>query len=302
MQKKTINSQFNNFKSYLMYLRQCRSLAENVFLFENLPEYVDVAYINKILVEKGSIAWFKDEVMGLLALPWVRQGNLDVYGRPTTIRVYGTNGYTKVLNVGEYVIMYDNYGKYPLLLDITQYAQRLANCVRVQDINISQQKTPRLWKCKQDNLLTLQHAINEVDSFEESIQTYENINLDEVSCILNPAPFVADKVHQEKRNLYNEFLSLIGVANLGIEKKERQIVDEIETSQGGTIASRFSRFTPRKDAIDLINKYLLVEGEKKLEVEYYDGLPTTLKTKEDFNEDVNIEENNIEESGDNNDI
>ena len=107
MQKKTINSQYKNFKVYLMYLRQCRSLAENVFLFEDLPEYVDVAYINKTLVEKGSIAWFKDEVMGLLALPWVRQGNLDVYGRPTTIRVYGTNGYTKELKVGEYVIMYD---------------------------------------------------------------------------------------------------------------------------------------------------------------------------------------------------
>ena len=65
--------------------------------------------------------------------------------------------------------------------------------------------------------------------------------------------------------------------------------------QGGTIASRFSRFTPRKDAIDEINKYLLKDGEEKLEVEYYDGLPTTLKESESDSNDSNdeVEDENI---------
>ena len=286
MQKKTINSQFNNFKSYLMYLRQCRSLAENVFLFENLPEYVDVAYINKILVEKGSIAWFKDEVMGLLALPWVRQGNLDVYGRPTTIRVYGTNGYTKVLNIGEYVIMYDNYGKYPLLLDITQYAQRLANCVRVQDINISQQKTPRYWKTSQDKVESIKGLLNKIDSDENAVIGYEDIDIDNTQCVLEPAPYVTDKLDDYKNNIFNEFLRLIGVANLTVQKKERNIKDEVLASQGGTIASRFSRFEPRKKAVDLINEKFDVD----IQVKFFDGLPTSLDTFEDKVEE-NLEEN-----------
>ena len=277
MQKKTINSQFNNFKSYLMYLRQCRSLAENVFLFENLPEYVDVAYINKILVEKGSIAWFKDEVMGLLALPWVRQGNLDVYGRPTTIRVYGNNGYTKELKVGEYVIMYDNYGKYPLLLDIIQYAQRLANCVRVQDINVSQQKTPRYWKTSQDKVESIKGLLNKIDSDENAVIGYEDIDIDNTQCVLEPAPYVTDKLDDYKNNIFNEFLRLIGVANLTVQKKERNIKDEVLASQGGTIASRFSRFEPRKKAVDLINEKFDVD----IQVKFFDGLPTSLDTFED---------------------
>ena len=282
MQKKTINSQFNSFKSYSMYLRQCKSLAENVFLFEKLPEYVDVAYINKILVEKGSIAWFKDEVMGLLALPWVRQGNLDVYGRPTTMRVYGTNGYTKVLNVGEYVIMYDNYGKYPLLLDIIQYAQRLANCVRVQDINVSQQKTPRYWKTSQDKVESIKGLLNKIDSDENAVIGYEDIDIDNTQCVLEPAPYVTDKLDDYKNNIFNEFLRLIGVANLTVQKKERNIKDEVLASQGGTIASRFSRFEPRKKAVDLINEKFDVD----IQVKFFDGLPTSLDTFED-----KIEEN-----------
>lgn len=43
--------------------------------------------------------------------------------------------------------------------------------------------------------------------------------------------------------------------------------------QGGTIASRFSRFEPRKKAVDEINKKFNLD----IEVKYYDGIPTTIK-------------------------
>lgn len=303
MRKKTIDAQLNNFKCQQYYLRRCLTLSENVFDIKNLPLFIDKAYLNKTLVRQGSIAFFKDEILGLLALPYSVIGKLDVYNRPINIMVYGRNGYTKKLsNAGlkkEFVIMYDNEGRYPLVIDVYQFAHRLALYERTADLNISQQKTPRFIKCNEDTEDTVKDMLNQVDSFEESILSYDNLETEDFEWVLAPAPFVADKIHQEKRNLWNEFLSLIGIANLGVEKKERQIVDEIEQMQGGTIASRFSRFTPRKDAIDLINEYLLNDDEKKLEVEYYDGLPTTLKEPEnDSNNEETKNENIIEiESG-----
>ena len=69
MQRKLINSQLSNFKTYDMYRRQLMTLAENVFEFDGLPEYIDISYVNKKLLRKGSIAFFKDEILGLLALP-----------------------------------------------------------------------------------------------------------------------------------------------------------------------------------------------------------------------------------------
>lgn len=297
MRKKQIDAQLNNFKCQQYYLRRCLTLAENVFDIKNLPLYIDKAYINKTLVRKGAIAFFRDEVLGLLALPFSIIGKLDVYNRPLDIEVMGMNGYTKRLSnrngKKEFVIMYDNEGRYPLLIDIYQYAHRLALYERTSDINISQQKTPRVIKCNSDSEKTIKDMMSQVDSFEESILAYDALEVDDLEFILAPAPFVADKVHQEKRNLWNEFLSLIGIANLGVEKKERQIVDEIEQMQGGTVASRFSRFMPRKDAVEEINKYLLSDNEEKLEVEYYDGLPTTLKEEVNQNEDEIIEDNLI---------
>lgn len=58
---------------------------------------------------------------------------------------------------------------------------------------------------------------------------------------------------------------------MNFQKKERNIKDEVLASQGGTIASRYSRFEPRKKAIDEINRKFGTD----IEVKYYDGLPTT---------------------------
>ena len=282
MKKKLVNSQISNFLTYQMYLRQLLTLAENVFEFEDLPEYIDVAYLNKQLLRKGSVAFFKDEVLGVLALPYTNIGNLDVYGRPTAIEVMGRNGYTRTLKRDEFVIMYDNNGRYPLLMDIYQNAERIANSKKVIDINIAQQKTARVWLAKNDNKLTVERILNDYDGNVESIFGYDSINLDDVQAVVAPAPYVADKIDLHLEKEWAEFFRLIGVANLVEQKKERLIQDEMTASLGGTIASRYSRFEPRQRAIKEINE----KFGTKIKVKYYDGIPTSEK---EVDEKVNKE-------------
>ena len=273
MRKQLINSQLSNFKTYQMYLRQLLTLAENVFEFENMPTFIDTAYLNKNLLRNGSIAFFKDEVMGLLALPYVNIGTLDVYGRPNKIKVMSQNTYTRTLSRDEYVIMYDNNGRYPLFLDITQYAERIALDTRTIDINILQQRTPRFWKTSSDKEKSIKDIINNVDGLENTVLTYQDINLDDIQLVVEPAPYVADKIDIRKEKIWNEFLRLIGIANMNFQKKERNIKDEVFASQGGTVASRYSRFEPRKKAIEEINEKFGTD----IKVKYYDGIPTSEK-------------------------
>ena len=286
MRKKLINSQLTNMKTYLMYREEMLTLAENVFEFKNLPEFIDVSYLNKTLLRNGSIAFFIDEVLGLIALPYDVIGNFDIYGRPLEIMARAANGtYYKKLKRDEFVIMYDNNGRYPIFLDICQMAERIALSKRTIDVNIVQQRTPRIWKTSQDKKRTLQDMLSNIDGMEENIATYESIDIDDMNVVLAPAPFVADKIDLHLDKEWAEFYRLIGVANLIEQKKERMIKDEMSASQGGTIASRFSRFEPRKSAIDEINK----KFGTNIEVSYYDGEPTTEEVKElmeevDFNE------------------
>lgn len=300
MKVKQINSQLSNFRTYEMYKRQLLTLAENVFEFKNLPKFIDTAYLNKKLLRNGSIAFFIDEVMGLLALPYTVLGSLDVYGRPRSIKVMSQNGYTKSLEKpDDFVIMYDNNGSYPLYLDILQYSERLALQTRVSDINIAQQKTPRFWKTKTEKERSIKDLVNNVDSCENVVITYDDTDLDDTTLVLEPAPFVTDKIDIHKEKTWNEFLRLIGVANMNFQKKERNIKDEVLASQGGTIASRYSRYEPRQKAIEEINRKfkdaVLLDGtkalEKEIEVSYYDGLPTS---EEEFINDVESEVDNYD--------
>jgi hypothetical protein len=289
MRKKLINSQLTNMKTYLMYRQEMLTLAENVFEFKNLPEFIDVSYLNKTLLRNGSIAFFKDEVLGLIALPYDVIGNFDIYGRPIEIMARAANGtYYKKLTKDEFVIMYDNNGRYPIFMDICQMAERISLSKRTIDINIVHQRTPRIWKTSQDRKKTLLDMLSNIDGMEENIATYESIDIDDMGVVLAPAPYVADKIDEHLDKEWAEFYRLIGVANLVEQKKERLIKDEMSASQGGTIASRFSRFEPRKRAIDEINKKFGVN----IEVSYYDGEPSTI---EDLSLVDNIEEVDIDD-------
>lgn len=63
----------------------------------------------------------------------------------------------------------------------------------------------------------------------------------------------------------------------------------------GTIASRYNRFEPRRKAIEQINK----KWNLQIEVEFYDGLPTTMKEVIDF---IEGGENNVLDNGNVSDV
>ena len=178
MKTKLINSQLSNFKTYEMYKRQLLTLAENVFEYKNMPEFIDTSFLNKVLLRQGAIAFFKDEVMGLLALPFHNMGKLDVYGRPTSIQVISQNGYSKVIkNRDDFVIMYDNNGRYPLWLDVCAYAERIALDTRTIDINIAQQTYPRILLTDKAQELSMRNLANQIDDNVLNIFADRNLRI-----------------------------------------------------------------------------------------------------------------------------
>ena len=286
MKSKIINSQISNWKTYVMYRTQMTTLAKNVFEFKNLPESIDIAYMNQKLLMNGAIAFFKDDVTDeLTCLPFSdKDAKTDIYGRPNKIMVSGENGYTRWLDKDQFVIMYDNNSMLPIYLDICQYAQRIALCVRTQDVNIKHQRTPRLWKVPQDKEKSIKDAIDDIDAFADQVATYDSTKLEDIEAVLAPAPYVSDKIDDHLAKLWAEFFRLIGVANLQEQKKERVIRDEMYVSQGGTIASRYARFEPRKRAIEKINKMFGLN----IEVSYYDGEPSSEDQKGEENVSMDV--------------
>ena len=291
MEQQQVSAKITNRKTYWMYLQQMLSIASNVFLLRHLPLYIDRDYVNRILLMEGSIAFFYDDILeSILALPYTQVGRLDMYGRPKRIRVYGQNGYSRYLDSYEFVIMYDNSWKRPLYADIVQYASRMASIQRTIDINITQQKTNRIITADDKTLASIKDMIKKIDDNEETIVKFDGIDLGNLDVKLTPAQIVFDKLEEQKEKTWAEFLRLVGVANLTTQKKERNIVDEIRAMQGGTIASRYTRFSPRQDAIDRINTMFKDKLVEKLSIDYYDGEPSTEEKPEEVGEEYDRSE------------
>lgn len=277
MRSKKINSQLCNWNTYKMYIRKMLNLAESVFIYDNLPVNIDIAYFNSVLVKNGSIAVFKDDILGVIALPYEPLGSLDIYGNPINIMARAFNGqYFRKLTKDDFVIIYDNMLKTSIYLDILQIAERIAMKKRVTDINVGQQKTPRFWITSEDKKKTVESMVNDVDGNMDSVVAYDSIDIDELNYVLAPAPYVTDKIEDSLDHDWAEFFELVGIANLQVKKAERLITNEIQVSMGGTIASRYSRFESRRRAIDKINKKFGTD----IKCSFYDGLPSNLVEKE----------------------
>ena len=63
--------------------------------------------------------------------------------------------------------MYDNNGRYPIFEDIIQMSERIALCVRTEDVNIVQQRTPRIWKTNKDKEYTVKNMINQISLLQK---------------------------------------------------------------------------------------------------------------------------------------
>lgn len=244
-----------NTLTYMQYLRRLMELSMSMFEWKNLPSTVDPRYIELRLFETGSVVFFKDDVLGELCLDCIQQGNFDVYGNPITRRAYSCyNNYQKVLNDKDSVIIWNNYLRTNSVTDIQLYAKRLWDLDRSVDVNAKAQKTPILIQCNEKQRLTMKNLYMQYDGNTPFIFADNNIDINGIKAISTQAPYVADKLYQLKNQIWNEALTYLGISNLNINKQERLITDEVSSSQGSTISSRYSRLESRRQAVEKINE------------------------------------------------
>lgn len=252
--KKRWESAWLNSATYSQYYNRLFELAINMYEWKNLPDSVDERFLELTLFTKGMAVFFRDEVMGELALNCTINGRLDVYGIPINRRAFAVNGYQKNLTSADSVIIYNNYTHTNSMLDVEMYARRLYEIERTMDVNVKAQKTPTLIKGTETQMLTLKNLYMQYEGNEPFIYGDKSLDLSGIDVLNTNAPYVADKLNILKRQIWNEALTYLGVENSNTEKKERLVSDEVTTNLGGVEAQRFCRLNARRKAAEAINK------------------------------------------------
>lgn len=258
-----------NGATYVQYYNRLMELSMSMFEWKNLPDTVDERYLELGLFSSGCMIFFKDDVIGELALNMTYQGGFDIYGEPTRRRAYSKyNQFQTTLDKDNSVIIWNNMLRTNSALDVQMFAYRLYNLDRIVDINANAQKTPVLITCDEKQKLTMKNLYMKYEGNYPVIFGDSNLDIKSLSVLKTDAPFVSDKIYDLKVKIWNEALTYLGISNINTTKKERMITDEVIRNQGGTIASRYSRLESRRRAVKKINKMF--------------GLNITVDYREDF--------------------
>lgn len=272
--KKKKNQSFHNTlmangATYVQYYNRLMELSMSMFEWKNLPDTVDERYLELGLFSSGCMVFFKDDVIGELALNMTYQGGFDIYGEPTRRRAYSRyNQFQTTLDKDNSVIIWNNMLRTNSALDVQMFAYRLYNLDRIVDINANAQKTPVLITCDEKQKLTMKNLYMQYEGNYPVIFGDSNLDIKSLSVLKTDAPFVGDKIYDLKVKIWNEALTYLGISNINTTKKERMITDEVIRNLGGTIASRYSRLESRRRAVKKINKMF--------------GLNITVDYREDF--------------------
>ena len=131
-------------------------------------------------------------------------------------------------------------------------------------LNRNAQVTPFFVFVDDKSVLSLKNIFNKIQSFEPVVNlnrqkgkdgTDDFKQLDDyIKVFRTDAPFLLDKLHDEKNRVMNQLLTFIGINNNPIDKKERLVTAEAISNNGAISANIEVGWKARRTAVDLINK------------------------------------------------
>ena len=307
---KFTDSALVNDATYFDYLERFKRIALSMFEWVNLPKSMNARWLERCLYYNGQAALLKDKKYGFINTNCASSGYINIYGLPTRLNCYsfefqqvrtlytGLNSIKENNENEECILVLNNWEGIPTCKSMELFAYRLYEAQRTCDVNIKTQKTPIMVIVNEKQRLMMENLYSQYDGnqpfiFGDEQQLDENM----LKSIDTKAPYIADKVTEYKKEIWNEALTYLGVNNILVDKKERMITDEANANNELINLNLQSFLAPRQQACKEFNeKFGLTGTDKEISVRVRSDLYNIIKkemsiTKDFSNDNENINEN-----------
>ena len=317
---KFIDSAVLNDMTFVDYLERFKKVALSIFEWVNLPPSMNSMYLEKCLFFDGQATLLKDKSYGFINTRCSSSGDVNIYGLPTKLQCYSYNynsvrtlytgllpGLTdkqkEALENSHCILVQNNWERTPTAGTLELFAYRLYEAERTIDTNVKSQKTPVLIMVGEKQRLTMLNLYNQYDGNQPVIFGDKNqLSSDQkpVQAIKTEAPYVADKLTDYKKEIWNEALTFLGINNIMVDKKERLITDEANSNNELINLNLQSYLAPRLEACKQFNeKFGLTGTDKEISVRVRSDLHNIIKEAQsivqDYKEIEQIENINVKE-------
>lgn len=287
-----------NNATYFDYLERFKRIALSMFEWTNLPDSMDARYLERCLYYTGQAAMLYLEPYGYINTKSATSGKLNLYGLPTRIRCYSygeintsrrvfngvseavaqINGYeddTDDDKSTEAILVLNNWEGVATANTVELFAMRMAIAERAIDVNIRAQKTPFVLVTNQNKRLSMMNALDQVEKNAMALVVEQSqLDADSFKTLQTQAPYVADKLTDYKRGIWNEFLTFLGVDNIS-EKRERMISAETMSNNECVNLNMMAGLKPREKAAKEFNQKYGKNIEVKLRSDVFNIIKST---------------------------
>lgn len=293
-----------NDATYIDYLNRFKKIALSIFEWVNLPSSMNARWIERCLYYNGKCALFKDKKYGFINTNCSSAGYINIYGLPSELECYSFEYqsrkklYTGITNEEnqkdtDAVLVLNDWEGSPTSGTMDLFAYRLYEAQRTCDTNIIAQKTPIMVIVDEKQRLMMENLYQQYNGNQPFIFGDKSQLSEEMLRTLDTkAPYIADKITDYKKEIWNEALTFLGINNLMIEKKQRMITDEASSNNELINLNLMSFLAPRQEACKKFNElYGLTGTDKEISVRVRSDLHNIIKnemsTVSDYREDLN---------------
>lgn len=298
--------------TYLDYLNRFKRIALSMFEWVNLPKSMNARWLERCLYYNGQAALLKDKKYGFINTNCASSGYINIYGLPTKLNCYSfefqsvrklytglnplyTEKQREANETNECILVQNNWESEPTYATMELFALRLYEAQRTCDVNIKAQKTPVMVIVNEKQRLLMENLYAQYDGNQPFIfGDNEQLDTNLLKAINTNAPYVADKVTEYKKEIWNEALTFLGVNNILVDKKERMITDEANANNELINLNLQSFLAPRQEACRQFNeKFGLTGTDKEISVrvrsDLYNIIKKEMSVTKDFTKNKEIE-------------
>ena len=224
---KFIDNLLINDMTYVDYLERFKKVALSVFEWVNLPKSMNAQWLERCLYYFGTATLLKDKDYGFINTQCCTNGKINIYGLPTNLNCFSyeystdrklytglnptlTEAQKEQWQYYECILVQNNWDRLPTASSMELFALRLYEAERTIDVNIKAQKTPVLLLVDEKQRFTMEQLYNQYDGNRPFIfGDKNNMSAESLRAIKTEAPFIADKIQDYKKEIWNEALTFL---------------------------------------------------------------------------------------------